>query len=125
VVNVSGAGIFTVRPTEQRLGDISRVQLEIPLPEASESVWALGEVVFERPGRSCVGSGIRFLSMAHRDHRLIRDLVEERRQKVLARILEHLKRRRKLTELRSPFAVQQAALAERYEESIKRYLITR
>jgi hypothetical protein len=63
------------------------VQLEIPLPEAGDSLWAVGEVVFQNAGPSGVGSGIRFLTMADAHWRLIRDVVEYRRQDIVERMM--------------------------------------
>lgn len=103
IVNVSPQGLFTIKPKKPSLFGVERVQLEIPIPEASESVWAVGEVVFERKGLSALGSGIRFLAMADRHRRLIRDMVEYRRQVLLERMMREIERRKQLAAHPSPF----------------------
>jgi hypothetical protein len=114
VVNLSDTGIFTVKPPShlRYRRDQRIIQLEIPVPEASESIWACGELVFERAGQSCVGSGIRFISMADFHRRLIRDVVEYRKQDVLAQMMREIKRRKQLAAYPSPFAPNLPSLSE-------------
>lgn len=104
VVNVSSTGVYTVKPkTVDRLGP-RKVQLEIPLPEVSETVWALGEVVFDRVSRKACGSGIRFLAMAGRDERLIQELIEYRRHEIVGQMMREIRWRKELAAHPSPFA---------------------
>lgn len=104
VVNLSSTGIYTVKPsTDRRLRGPRRIQLEIPLPEASESVWVLGEIVFERVGMSCMGAGIRFARMADFHQRLIDELVETRRQQMIGQMLSAAKQYKDLTYFPQPF----------------------
>jgi hypothetical protein len=114
VVNVSDTGIFTVKPPSRlRYRPGSRIiQLEIPVPEASESVWASGEVVFERAGQSAIGSGIRFVSMADFHRKLIRDVVEYRKQDMLGQMLREIKRRKELAVDPTPFPQAMPSLSE-------------
>lgn len=114
VVNVSDTGIFTVKPPSLRryIKENPIIQLEIPVPEASESVWACGEVVFERMGQSCIGSGIRFVSMADFHRKLIRDVVEYRKQDVLGQMLREIKKRKQLAAHPTPVVSNIPTLSE-------------
>ena len=84
IVNLSSTGLYAVKPASSGLSGPRRIQLEIPIPEASDSVWATGEVVFETAGTGGVGAGVRFDQMASPHETMIRDLVEHRRQELLA-----------------------------------------
>jgi hypothetical protein len=119
IVNLSTTGLYTVKPSLSRPLGPRMVQLEIPLPEAGETLWALGEVVFDRVARRNMGSGIRFKAMAAGHQRLLRDLVEYRRQEVLGRMLEELKWRKSLAEHPSPFSGPPPPLSE---DTVKMYL---
>jgi hypothetical protein len=89
IVNLSSTGIYTVKSKRDcRINGPRKIQVEIPLPEASEAVWALGEIVFERQGMSALGMGIRFLAMANYHKVLLRDLVESRRQQMVTQMLQ-------------------------------------
>ena len=114
LVNLSDSGLFTVKPPsrtpyrrENRI-----IQMEIPVPEASESIWAAGEVVYERAGQSCTGAGIRFVSMADFHKKLIRDMVEYRRQDILGQMLREIRRRKQLAAYPNPFAPWLPSLTE-------------
>jgi hypothetical protein len=89
IVNLSYEGIYTLKSTRSRsVRGPRKIQMEIPVPEASESIWALGKIVFERVGMSCVGSGIRFLAMADSHKTLLMDLIEARRHQLLAEMIQ-------------------------------------
>jgi hypothetical protein len=55
------------------------VQLEIPLPEAGETLWAKGEVVYDRFDSLFHGTAIRFASMARAHQRMLREWLWETR----------------------------------------------
>ena len=100
IVNLSAEGIYTVKSTRQRsLRGPRKIQMEIPIPEASESIWAMGEIVFERVGMSCVGSGIRFLAMANKHKNILRDLIENRRHELLAEMIHVAQAQKDLTQV--------------------------
>jgi hypothetical protein len=102
IVNLSSEGIYTVKSTRNRsLRGPRKIQMEIPVPEASEAIWAVGEIVFERVGMSCVGSGIRFLTMAQRHKDLLRDLIEVRRHELLAQMIHVAQAQKDLTRIPS------------------------
>jgi len=120
VVNVSKTGLFSVKPAFSRLRGPATVQLEIPLPEASESVWAMGEIVFEKVGVSSVGSGIRFLAMADRHWKLLNDMVEYRRQDIIEKMMRQIERRKDLAGFPSPFEKPLPILSE---DTLRMYLL--
>jgi len=121
VVNVSATGLYTVKPrTMAGLRGPRLVQLEIPLPEASESVWALGKVVFEALGQRSVGAGIRFLEMASFHRALLKDLVETRRREILGAMLREIMWRKQLGAHPSPFAAPPPKLTE---HTVRMYLL--
>lgn len=102
-VNLSSTGLYTVKPFVSCPVGPRQIQVEIPVPEASESIWAVGEVVFEQVGSNSIGTGIRFLAMADMHWNLLEDLVEFRRQETLASMLREIKWRRELAAHPSPF----------------------
>lgn len=120
IVNVSNTGLFTVKKTTMDAVGHRLIQMEIPVPEASESIWAVGEVMFERYGMSCLGSGIRFVTMADKHRRLIRDLVEYRKRDVYSLMQEELRAHKDLTATTSPFTQRPAPLSE---NTVRMYLL--
>ena len=119
IVNVSSSGIYTVKPASSGLTGRRRIQLEIPVPEASDSVWAAGEIVFERVGIQNVGTGIRFLDMATCHRRMIEELVEERRKEILRGMLREIRWRKELAAHPSPFA---APPPQVHEDTVRMYI---
>ncbi|MCP4606755.1 MAG: PilZ domain-containing protein [Proteobacteria bacterium] len=120
IINVSHNGIFTVKSSKSGRQGPKLIQLEIPVPEASESIWALGEIVFERVGKKRMGSGIRFLNMANFHYTLLKDMVEIRRQEVLEQMMSEVRRRKELAAHPSPFATPLRPLSE---DTIRMYLL--
>lgn len=120
IVNLSSTGLFTVKPVSCGLRGPRIVQLEIPVPEASESVWATGEIMFETRSLDSIGSGIRFLNMARPHRAMIEDLVEYRRQEILAAMLREIKWRKELAAYPSPYA---APLPPVNEDTVRMYLM--
>jgi hypothetical protein len=122
IVNLSNGGLFTVKPPT-RWGEKQEqgiVQVEIPLPEASESVWAVGEIVYQRRGLSCTGTGIRFLSMANCHQSLIKDLVEYRRLEILEGMMAELMRQKNLAGYPSPYG---GGLPPLTEDTVRMFMI--
>jgi hypothetical protein len=120
IVNVSDTGIYTVKPVTSGIHGPRLVQLEIPIPEASDSVWATGEIMFEAVSNRGVGAGIRFHTMARAHRRMIKDLVEHRRQQIIAALLEEIKWRKELAANPSPFASPPPPLTE---DTVRMYLM--
>jgi len=71
--DLSSLGIFVERVAEPLRRSSSIVQLEIPLPEVNETLWAKGEVVYDRIDSLFHGSAIRFAGMARAHERMLRD----------------------------------------------------
>jgi hypothetical protein len=92
VVDLSEDGLRVRRPFAG--GPTPRdLQLELEVPGLDEILWARGEVCHDqlvrgaRPGELTRVSGIRLLSVASRDKRLLREVVIETAR---ARALEHV-----------------------------------
>jgi hypothetical protein len=78
--DLSALGIFLERVVDEPLRRSSNiVQLEIPLPEAGETLWAKGEVVYDRFDALFHGTAIRFAGMARSHQRLLREWLWESR----------------------------------------------
>jgi len=120
IINVSDTGIYTVKPVTSGMRGPRLVQLEIPIPEASDSVWATGEIMFETVNARRIGAGIRFRTMARAHRRMITDLVEARRQQILAAMLREIKWRKELAAHPSPFSAPPPPLSE---DTVRMYLL--
>jgi hypothetical protein len=85
-VNVSEHGLAAHRLVETRVIRNARVVgIEFELPGTGEVIWAKGETQFEAVDRDFHRAGIRFLAMARRHERLVREFVWDRRLRALAR----------------------------------------
>lgn len=103
IVNVSNNGLYTMKPvTSGRLGP-RIIQLEIPVPEASESLWATGEIVFETESPTGVGTGIRIKQMPNCHRSLLADMVEDRRKWFLKSMLKEILWRKQLAKSPNPY----------------------
>ena len=71
--DLSSLGIFVERVAEPLRRSSSVVQLEIPLPEAGETLWAKGEVIYDRFDSLFHGTAIRFAGMARTHQRMLRE----------------------------------------------------
>jgi hypothetical protein len=93
-MNLSDTGMFVGRV----LGPLARpdasVQMEFALPGTSEVIWAAGEVRYDVLDDAFHGTGVRFVAMAGRHARLIRDYVGHLRAEHLRRLLERIRLRR-------------------------------
>ena len=66
-----------------RAGAASKlVTLEVELPGTNETIWAAAQPRFESVAADYQISGLRFVSMARKHERLIRDYVRERRERL-------------------------------------------
>lgn len=77
--DLSALGIFVERVAEPLRRSSSIVQLEIPLPEAGETLWAKGEVVYDRFDSLFHGTAIRFAGMARAHQKMLREWLWETR----------------------------------------------
>src|SRR6185369_12279864 len=80
-VNVSEHGLAAHRLVERRCPRAEVVGVEFELPGTGEVIWARGETQFERIDRDFHRAGIRFVAMARRHERLIREYVWDRRMR--------------------------------------------
>ena len=75
--DLSAIGLYMERLVEplQRCSNV--VQLEIPLPQTSDSIWAKGEVVYDRFDSLFHGTAVRFTGMARSQQRMLREWLRE------------------------------------------------
>jgi hypothetical protein len=84
-VNVSEHGLAAQRLVERTTRHARVVAVEFELPGTGEIIWARGETQFERIDRDFHRAGIRFVAMARKHERLVREFVWDRRLRLLAR----------------------------------------
>jgi c-di-GMP-binding flagellar brake protein YcgR len=84
-VNVSEHGLAAHRLVQRTTHHSRIVGIEFELPGTGEVIWAKAETLFERIDRDFHRAGIRFLAMARRHERLIREFVWDRRLRSQAR----------------------------------------
>ncbi len=82
-MDVSEAGVAIQKVTEAAVPFAKMVALEVVLPGTNETIWASAEPKFDDVGRNVHVSGLRFVSMARKHERLIRDYLRERRERLL------------------------------------------
>ncbi|HEY5088329.1 MAG TPA: PilZ domain-containing protein [Polyangia bacterium] len=82
-MDVSEAGVAIQKVTEAAVPFAKMVALEVVLPGTNETIWASAEPMFDDVGRNVHVSGLRFVSMARKHERLIRDYLRERRERLL------------------------------------------
>jgi hypothetical protein len=69
------------------------VALEIELPGTGETIWARGEIRYQRAEGGVHSSGIRFTAMPSLYAKLLRDYCAEARRDELTRLLERIRGR--------------------------------
>ena len=79
--DVSALGMYMEKPVEQMDRSSNIVQLEIPLPKCSETLWAKGEIVYDSFDPLFHGTAIRFTGMARRHKRILRDWLRQAKKK--------------------------------------------
>jgi c-di-GMP-binding flagellar brake protein YcgR len=79
-VNVSANGMAAHRLVEKTSRHARVVGIEFELPGTGEVIWASAETEFEAIDQHFHRAGIRFLSMARRHERLLREFVRERQR---------------------------------------------
>jgi hypothetical protein len=83
--DVSETGLALLKLPERTLPSTDLVTLEVELPGTNETIWAAAQPRFESLSVDHQISGLRFVSMARKHERLIRDYLRERRER-LARL---------------------------------------
>jgi len=85
--DLSAVGLYMERLATPLSRQQGIVQVEIPLPDTGDSLWAKAEVVYDRFDALFHGTAVRFTAMARSHQRLLRDwLWQSDRQ---ARFLHH------------------------------------
>ena len=93
-VNLSPSGIYLNRLVAPFQRENRVVGLEFELPATSETIWARGEIRYDKLDPYFHGTGVEFTGMARAHHRLIRDYVMDRRERALRTILARIRRNR-------------------------------
>jgi hypothetical protein len=75
--DLSAIGLYMERLAAPLERGSSVVQLEIPLPSTSDSIWAKGEVIYDRFDALFHGTAVRFTGMARQHQRLLREWLRE------------------------------------------------
>jgi hypothetical protein len=75
--DLSAIGLYMERLAAPLERSSSVVQLEIPLPSTSDSIWAKGEVIYDRFDALFHGTAVRFTGMARQHQRLLREWLRE------------------------------------------------
>lgn len=91
--DLSAIGLYVERLVEPFERNTNIVQLELPLPSTGEAIWAKGEVIYDSINSVFHGSAIRFLAMARKHQRLIREWLREV-QRNQNRVYQHLNERK-------------------------------
>ena len=83
-VDVSQGGLALTRLVQPGTLHPDRVAVELALPGTGEVIWASAETEFESYDGGVCRAGLRFLGMARKHERLLRDFVMDRRLRALA-----------------------------------------
>ena len=67
VTDLSTGGLYMERPMGSFLRRSAQVQLEIPLPDAGDAIWASAEIVYDCFDSLNHGTAVRFTAMTERD----------------------------------------------------------
>jgi|WetSurMetagenome_2_1015567.scaffolds.fasta_scaffold1183953_1 hypothetical protein len=78
--DLSPTGLYAERLIEPFERNSRVVQVELPLPETSDAIWAKGEVVYDNFDSFFHGSAIRFVAMARKHRRMLREWLREANQ---------------------------------------------
>ena len=75
--DLSAIGLYMERLAEPLRRGSTSVQLEIPLPNTSDAIWAKAEVVYDRFDALFHGTAVRFTGMARAHQRLLREWLRD------------------------------------------------
>ena len=75
--DLSAIGLYAERLVEPFERNSSVVQVELPLPNTGDAIWAKGEVVYDNFDSIFHGTAIRFTAMARKHQRMLRDWLRE------------------------------------------------
>lgn len=79
--DLSAIGLYMERPAAPIERPSGVVQMEIPLPHTSDSIWARGEVIYDRLDSIFHGTAVRFTGMARTHQRMLREWLRESRRR--------------------------------------------
>ena len=79
--DLSSIGLYMERIAAPIERPSSIVQMEIPLPRTGDSIWACGEVIYDRLDSMFHGTAVRFTGMARTHQRLLREWLRESRRR--------------------------------------------
>ena len=79
--DMSSIGLYMERLASEIERPTSVIQMEIPLPNTSDSIWACGEVVYDRLDSMFHGTAVRFTGMARFHQRMLREWLRETKRK--------------------------------------------
>jgi c-di-GMP-binding flagellar brake protein YcgR len=83
-VDMSEGGLQVRRLVEPGARDARLVGVELALPGTGDVIWASVETQFEQEDQGLHRAGLRFLEMARRHRRLLRDFLWDRRLRLIA-----------------------------------------
>jgi hypothetical protein len=89
--DLSTIGLYMERPVQPINRASKLIQLEITLPRSSDSIWAVGEVIYDRLDSLFHGTAVCFQVMAHAHRRVLCDWLHESSR--TDRFLTHPQRR--------------------------------
>jgi len=75
--NLSTRGLFVERVLAPMERKSTVVQIEVPLPGSTDTLWTRGEVVYDRFERLFHGTAIRFTGMANKHRRMLRSFLHD------------------------------------------------
>lgn len=75
--DLSSIGLYSEQPVDLFARNSNIVQVELPLPNAEDSIWARAEVVYDRFDSYFHGSGLRFSAMARKHHRILQEWLRD------------------------------------------------
>lgn len=78
--DLSAIGLYMERPVQAINRSSRLVQLEIKLPRSSDSIWALGEVIYDRLDSVFHGTAVCFTAMARSHRRYLCEWLQESRR---------------------------------------------
>jgi len=87
VSDLSTTGMHASRLVQPMWRSSRVIQLEIPLPGSTDSIWTSAEIVYDALDPFFHGTGLRFKSMAGFHERLLADWIEHARHEVLRRMM--------------------------------------
>ena len=92
--NLSENGLYINKLVTQLPRRPDGLQLEFELPGTSETIWARGEIAYEKRENYFHGTGVRLSGMANFHTRLLRDYIWEHKRQHLRMLLTQIRQTR-------------------------------